>query len=112
MFYGALILPIFVITTAYKGSLISILTIDVPKKPVDTMKQLAKYNYTVGSRGTHSCGELKQIKNQYANQLGEHCSRYESFEAGFDIIRDNPYFAMTEGRVFSDYKRRGLYSKR
>ena len=111
IFYWTLLLPFFVITTAYKGSLVSILTIDVPKKPVDTMQELAKNNYSVGSSEIHACNQLKESQNQFANQLADYCSAFGNFDAGIELIREDPYFAISEGRAFSDHKRRILLSK-
>ena len=48
-------IPFFIFTTAYRGALVSILTVELPGSPMDTMKELARNNIT----GTNEYGQMK-----------------------------------------------------
>ena len=71
-------LTFFVITSAYQGSLVSVLTIDLPTKQHSTIQELAQNNFTTGSKGVLLCSELKRSPNVWINQLGKSCQGSQS----------------------------------
>ena len=86
------------------------LTVEIPQKPFDKMQDLVSNNITVGSAEMHACDVLKESNNFWANELSKKCSPYGTSEKGFEIIKENQNFAMTEGRAFLDYKRRQIFT--
>ena len=73
IFYGFVFLTFFVISSAYQGSLVSVLTTDLPSKQHSTIQELAQNNFTIGSMGVLLCSEMKSSQNVWINQLGKSC---------------------------------------
>ena len=46
LLFASLMIPFFIFTTAYRGALVSILTVELPGRPLNTMEDLAKNNIT------------------------------------------------------------------
>ena len=105
-------IPFFIFTSAYRGALVSILTVELPGRPLNTMEDLAKNNITVGSAETHACNQLGKSSNPWSKEIAKNCYAYDSFEAGFQRARKDRKFAISEGRTFLDYKRREIFSNK
>ena len=112
MLFASLMIPFFIFTSAYRGALVSILTVELPGRPLNTMEDLARNNITVGSAETHACNSLAKSKNPWAKEIAKSCYAYNSYEAGFQRARIDPKFAISEGRTFLDYKRREIFSNK
>ena len=84
------------------------MTTDIPKKPYSTIEELAKNNFTVGTKGRLLCSELKRSKNLWVLELAQSCQG--SFSNGFERVKEDPKFAVGEGRAFLEYKLRETFT--
>ena len=76
------------------------------------MEDLAKNNITVGSAEIHACNSIAKSKNPWAKEILKNCYAYGTYEAGLERARKDSKFAMSEGRMFLDYKRREIFSNK
>ena len=99
----------FVITLSYRESLISVLVAEWPQTSISTIEQLAKNEYTIGTRGKLLCGELRKSTNSWVQELGNTCE--ESIKTGLlQKAAKEPKFAAADGKAYIEYKMRELFT--
>ncbi len=77
---GAFILTCFILTAAYSGSLVSLLSVDVYPKPPNTLDELAKKIGKENMEVNYCCFHIKDFVRQKPNDpyktLWEHVSNF------------------------------------
>lgn len=109
LYFAFLLLASFNITAAYKGSLVSNLSVETPVKPPDTARELADASLRVGSSDIQTCNLLKVNPDIDFRDLSSNCIDYGFGGLGFDLLK-NRSVVMVESKTFLTYEVRNRFT--
>ena len=103
---------VFIFTTAYRGALTSVLTVDIPEAPMNTAEDLVHQNVKVGSNMDQACIVLAESDNKWHQTLGASCRAFFDYNLLFNKSKSDDMFAISEGKSFLEYTIRERFTNR